>query len=703
MNKEDWIFKSSAFSLAFSSSNGAILSGLMHGRLVVQESFEAFRLGFRLPNNQLHYVSSDDFKSIDFQGNRLCFHDHAKFPMLRVEIKLDAVEENTIEISWSGSGFPDGWRLETSDIPVVTIPAEGSLLHPRSEGGIIWHPEKRKYTPPDIQDAEYYIDNYPGRCQMQFMAHWDADGYGVYFAAHDVGGAPKRISYSGVSGTQVRLGLETFCGGAEKSYECPFAYVLAGFCGDWITPCEIYRSWVEKELAPMLQPHFPEWAESSPITLIYPVCGDGTIKAEPNQYFPYVNGLPYVEKMAERLQSRIMALLMRWDGHGPWLPPEVWPPLGGEEPMLAFARELHRQGHLLGLYGSGTAFTLKSYTNDYEATEQFEKENLATAMCANPDGTLCVNEMAGIRTGYYLCTETDYCRKVIRDQIRTMARAGIDYLQFFDQNLGCCNYLCYSNRHGHPQIPGKWSTDSMRSLLAELNAAIRSEGSKMLLGTEGAAAECFMGELPFNDLRSSMYFAEEPIPAYSYVFHHFTTNFMGNQVHFTQCVDHEKSPHDLLFRIAWSFITGAMLSVPMRENGLVDWGNDGDWSIKPPDQETALTLLRNLNACRRKCPQALLYGRMARPKIGIKTGKYDIWLRSRCIAFDSVLTSAWICPNGEFAQIFVNYLPWPQEVKLSCGESSYCVSDDTRPALAREGTLKMEALTACVLFERNTK
>ena len=661
----EWIFTSGNFSLRFSPDTGAIAGGIYLGKQVLLESPEAFKLGFRLPDATLRYISGNDFNDIAFQNDTLQFRSHPQFPALEVTIRLASLPDNAIALHWSGRGFPAGWRLETSDLPVVHLSAEGQLLHPRSEGGIIFHPERHKYVPPDIRHPEYYIDNYPGRCQMQFMAHWNDDGFGVYFAAHDAGCAPKQISYSGASDSILRLGLETFCGGAEDSYECPFPYVLAGFQGDWIEPCEIYRNWVEKALDLKKHTHFPSWAETSPITLIYPVCGDGTIKAEPNQYFPYMNGLPYVEKMAEALQSRIMALLMRWDKNGPWLPPEIWPPLGGEKAMLDFKEALHSQGHLLGLYGSGTAYTLKSYTNSYDATEEFREKHLEKAMCANPDGSLCVNEMGGIRTGHYMCTETDYCRTVIRNQIQAMAKAGIDFLQYFDQNLGCCNYLCYSTEHGHPSIPGQWSTGSMLSLLKELNEAIRTTGSDMLLGTEGAAAECFVRELPFNDLRSSMYFAEYPVPAYNYVFHQYTTNFMGNQVHFTQCIDHEKSPHDLLFRMAFCFMKGDMLSIPMRENGLVDWGNDGDWLIQPPEQESILLLCRNLNATRRLHPDIFLYGRMVRPRFTVQCGTYDIYHKARCMTFDSILTSAWTTPSGNYAQVLVNYLPWQQNITVN--------------------------------------
>lgn len=634
---------------------------------IAEGTGELFRFRLRSKQGEKIWISSRDFRRKRFSESTFIFSHQKRFPPLKVKIALKAGQD-AFFFRPMISGIPDGWGLEWLDVPELTVNARNELFHPRSEGAIIRHPEQRKYRPPDIENPDFYLDNYPGRCQMQFMAAW-RQGKGLYYAAHDAQGTPKRILYSGTEhNRKIRLRLETACG-AVTQYTSPFEYVVGGFSGNWMDACKIYRQWAIPTFGSK-QKKIPAWMKDSPVTLIYSVRGDGSIKDSPNSCFPYIKGLKHIKKYATCLDSRIMAILMRWDGHGPWLPPELWPPLGGAEMLTNFCRRVHQAGHLLGLYGSGTAWTLKSHSNHYDASEDFSSKNLGKYMCANADGSLCPEEMGGIRKGYHMCITESYPKKIISEQIQSIAEAGIDFLQYFDQNIGCNNYLCYAKNHRHPIYPGAWSTLSMRKLLHRQNQDLGKKGREMILGTEGAAAEPYLGELPFNDLRSSLYFGDIPVPAYQFVYHGHTFDFMGNQVHMARVLDLKKGKDNFLFRIGWSFVSGVMLSIPMRaDTGDIHWSIDCSWEILPPEQKNVIRLIRNLNKIRKENPDIFLYGRMEKDFILMACEFYELRLRKTKMKVKKILSSAWTTPEGRKFQILANAFPKSEKAVLEIPET----------------------------------
>jgi hypothetical protein len=134
----------------------------------------------------------------------------------------------------------------------------------------------------------------------------------------------------------------------------------------------------------------PAWTQDFPVVVSYPVTGDGhhAEPTEPNEYSPFSAAMPALEKLGDALDSRLLVLPLHWEGTSPWLPPYVWPPLGGEEGLRDFIEKLHAQKHLFGLYCSGVAWTNDSTTGrgGYDRHEEFERDNLIRFMCKGPRG-----------------------------------------------------------------------------------------------------------------------------------------------------------------------------------------------------------------------------------------------------------------------------------------------------------------------------
>lgn len=584
-----------------------------------------------------------------------------------------------------------GQWLEHVDFPVVVVPnnlpangGDAYLFWPGGEGTIVEDVNLRekfwfKWQPIE-HPAMGWIGLYPGPVQMQFMAYYTPRA-GLYFSAHDPYGNPKGIEFHSHPLGGIHLDFRLFTGPlCDREFYLPYDMVLGTFEGDWHDAGEIYRQWWKSSQMykpPTLKenPQIPKWFFESPVVVMYPIRGtrDLGVEMNPNpEYYPYTNALPIIERLSKQLESPLLILLMHWEGSAPWAPPYVWPPYGDYENFCRFRDELHKSGHLLGLYASGVAYTIKSNTDpSYDMSKEFEEKQIVRYVTYAPDGKPAENGVCAgphaQRIGYDLCPANEWVKEVVVDEIEKIIVNHIDYLQFFDQNLGGTCYRCYAKHHGHPPGPGKWQTEVMKDLYRRIWERIHNKRVEVLIGCEANPTEVFIPYLPFNDSRNYLAFTVgKPVPAYGYIYHEYINNFMGNQNGTWFFIDEEKCPYNLLVRIAVSFVQGDMLSLNLRKDGKVGW----EWSSAPwdkgPNEDEVLTLVRNLNNWRRGLgKEYLFFGRMEKPmrysgdrKIPLITPRGDT------INVRSVFACQWKV-NDTSALFLVNYLPEEQKVSIS--------------------------------------
>ena len=665
--------------LLFSKNGGAVEGLLFSGNNLLSSATHSFTLGLRLSDGNLKILSAGEFCGFSVQtGNashELFFCGHPGYPGLEVKLAVRA-EGNFFLFRPEVHGIPSGTYLEWIDAPHVRVPRGGRLFWPKAEGILIDDPDLREKTG-DRYHILGFLDKssggyYPGVCQMQFLSY-EKDGIVIYFGAHDRSHGTKGIEFAPDGPDGLRLSLQIFCGGGSGGeYVQAFDTVLCALKGDWMDACSVYRDWIRDD--PMLPPrgNLPPMVRESPVVMIYPVRGRGDDKGGMeggNEYFPYENGLPAVEKYANAFDSKILALLMHWEGTAPWAPPYVWPPFGGEKMLEDYAERLHESGHYLGVYCSGTAWTQKSCIVPYSREAECEQQGLRRQMIRGPHGEInaliCNGENAQ-RLGFDMCLTEEWPRRTVREEIRKLTGVGIDYAQFFDQNLGGAFHPCYSQDHAHPPVPGAWQTDAMKSLLEEITADIRESGGAPILGCEAAAADAYLRELPFSDLRSNMAWGYGvPAPGYEFVFHEYLNNFMGNQCGISYWIDCEASPENLLYRTAYAFNAGNLLSILLRDKGQIHWGWVAPWDMPLPDQPDVIALIRNLNAARKKYGAYLQYGRMEKPLLNVVCGTYKLHLANRVENLKSCLHSAWIAEDGSRCEFLTNFLPEEQHVHIS--------------------------------------
>ncbi len=579
--------------------------------------------------------------------NRLNWH-------IRVENKTEELLE-WVELMSVGVG----------DKLVDEEAGKGEILFPWNEGCVVRDMHKRNTNPFPYMEPEYpSLGRYaifPNMISSQFLAYM-ANGKGIYLGMHDAERTTKHIDFRTV-GDSIKLQLRVFCNVTYgENYDMPFDSVMELFDGDWHCAAEIYRNWFYDNLPEGLKKisestDLPEWYGQSPLVVTYPVRGRfDTDVMTPNCYYPYENAMPYLRKLAEKTDSKIMTLLMHWEGTAPWAPPYVWPPYGGEEQFRKFIDTVHDENMLIGLYCSGMGWTQQSnLIADYNREQEFKDKDLAQIMCADTDGTLKSEICKEQREGYDLCPACDKTKEILTDALKPAMESGIDYLQVFDQNHGGSSYFCYSENHGHVPAPGKWQAEETLKLMEQLN------NGKVLLGCESAAAEPFLGQLKFSDNRYELtHYIGLAVPLYSYLYHEFVNNFMGNQI--CMFLSHEEFNYP--YRLAYSFIAGDMLTVVLGQEGRIAyaWGNT---CFKyHTDKDVACRLLKNLNGWRQKGGKDHLHmGKMVRP-MTLRCGQNRfVGEDGRSILVDEVLTSAYEF-DGQRMQFAVNYNREPVTVSV---------------------------------------
>lgn len=538
----------------------------------------------------------------------------------------------------------------------------GEIIYPFNEGCLVTDMSKRmrmpfKYTEPEYPSLGKY-SVFPNMICSQFLGYI-AEGKGIYLGMHDEERTVKHIDFD-YDGDNIKFVMRTFCDvDFGRDYKMPYDFVLSFFEGDYFDCFDIYREWFYRHLPAGLKKieeceTLPGWYDESPVVVTYPIRGKfDTDKMTPNpSLYPYTNAMPYLNEIAENTGSKVMALLMHWEGTAPWAPPYVWPPYGGEKLFSDFIEQAHANGILVGVYCSGFGWTQKSnLIEGYSKEAEFIGENLAAVMCSDTDGSIRSTVCTPQRVGYDLCPANGKSKEILVNECKKILGSGVDYIQVLDQNHGGNSYFCYSRKHGHIPAPGKWQISAVNDILESI------ESGKVLLGCESAASEPFIANLKFSDNRWNLNeYNGESIPLYSYIYHEFVNNFMGNQI----CMMLSDEEYNYTYRAAYSFLAGDMLTIVLRYDGIPvsSWGRNK----MPIDKDMVYPFLKNLTEWRKYGGKDFLHkGKMIKP-LKIECGKNRFTIEDGSeIYVDEVLTAAYEY-RGRRGQFVVNYNNRPVRV-----------------------------------------
>ena len=678
------------FKLSLDLFEGCINSLKINARELLFAKCPIFTVGIRTAGGEQIRLCPQDAAKVEEKDGGAEYRGFGKGELSELSVRISLTEKDD-EAEWRISVFVPSKELlcEWVEFPSVTLlplsdgdgeKERAEVLFPYNEGALVsdlkWRGETSLAHKEAVYPSHGSYSVFPNMVCSQMLAYLLSDG-GLYIGAHDPLRAVKEIDvFERDGGTAMHMRL--FCGtDLGESYIQNFPIVWASVEKSWESAAERYREWFESALprnAKKIKDNreLPEWYSDSPLVVSYPVRGTwDKDEMYPNAFYPYTNALPIINEVKEKTGSRILALLMHWEGTAPWAPPYVWPPYGGTENFCEFMQKLHQSGDMLGVYCSGFGYTKQSnLIADYNMEKEYSEQELSRGMCADFDGTVAISRICpSQRSGYDICPASPVGRKILDLAYSPIFESGLDYVQILDQNHGGGQYFCHSAEHGHPQAAGAWMTESMQNMLSDWNAAAKN----MLFGCESAAAEPFVGNLLFSDNRFELnYRIGKAVPLYAYIYHEYLRNFMGNQVSCPFDPDADTLP----YRIAYSFAAGDCMTLVFSPDGelMPNWGRPRHTC--PPDKEKVLRFVKNLTEFyKAEAAPYLFCGRMtAAPKVECESVSFAHRESERKSVLPAVISTAWEREDGKKALILVN----PQDTEAFCTVNGRSI---TLPAL----------------------
>jgi Domain of unknown function (DUF6259) len=562
--------------------------------------------------------------------------------------------------------------------------AEGTeaVLHPYSDGRLFVAPKPQDLEPDSPHAWQFRPENgdtthYPGSVFAQFLAFYN-NRAGVYVACDDTSGTIKLIKPVH-SNSGIRLGVAhvgDWPSHGERKLE--YDVVVQTFTGDWYEAAEIYRAWSLRQHWAQKPLHkrtdVPDWLLDSPPHIIVRMQGQlDAGPGEPNREFlPYRKIVPLLENISEKIQAPVVAVIMSWERPGPWIYPDCFPPVGGDDSLREFTGIMRDRGWHVGSFCNGTRWVVHHFWTDYDGRKYFTEHQGARAACKTHLQELWREWWDQTwRPSYACCLGVPKTKEVAGGFIRHLVADGLDWVQFLDQNVGCSTFPCYADDHGHSPYPGKWMTAAMQSLTEEfrrINAETAGQSGgkrKLAFSVEQPPNEYFMSDFQICDARvippGHTGWQTNFIPLYHFLYHEFVLIQGG--------FGSAPEPYHMPIRSAYNLVVGEIPGGVVTGDGLLlnyDTFNWAPWQPPIGSNDDSLEALRAAAALRRsKAKEFLVYGRMQRPA-DVRNIKVIHWQYGGQVhRIPSVFHSAWRDPNNRFGIVLANWTKETQSVRVS--------------------------------------
>jgi hypothetical protein len=567
-----------------------------------------------------------------------------------------------------------GLRVVDVQFPMVVVPAAGAIALPAGHGGQLIAGDGLAALPADEPRLWQLIpgngnsQHYPGRVFAQFMA-WSGPTAGVYLACNDTRGHAKLLQPVRRS-PGVRLGLAHVGDWPERNGRVlEYDVLLGSFTGDWQDAADLYRDWAlcQHWATPLTRrTDVPAWLLDSPPHITIRLQGyvdDGPAPLI-GQFLPYEKCIPLLEGVAARVGAPLVAVLMSWERGGPWVYPDCFPPVGGDESLTRFCRLARERGWHVGSFCNGTRWVLKHLLNGYDGTAYFHDRGGERCACRQHDGELWQETWdRNWRPSYATCMAQDLTKADAIAFVRRLIGWGMESVQFFDQNCNAATFPCFAADHGHPPVPGRWMADAMASMIAAFRQAAAEAGEQAVIqSTECPCNEFCLPLFQQSDVRVSPPGCGQTdfIPLYHYLYHECTI------LHGMMNIGPE--PYALPSRNAWNGVWGQIPGAVLTGDGTLlnrETWNWAEWEPKVGSNDDALEMIRTVTALRRGAGRPfLVYGRMQRPA-QVETETVCWEHHGRHHELPAVAHAAWQAPDGRYGVVLANWTAQERTVTVA--------------------------------------
>lgn len=565
-------------------------------------------------------------------------------------------------------------RLIDVQFPVLVVPDDGFVVQPAGDRDHVTSGEALQKLPADGPEMwEFRVENkggsthYPGRHFAQFLS-WYNDDAGLYVACEDSDGNLKRF-HAVRRAPGIRLGV-AHIGDWPTTGERTLEYdvVLRSFQGDWYDAADIYRSWslAQKWGTPLTKrTDVPESLLESPPHITIRVQGyvdEGT--AHPiEEFLPYEKSIPLLDEVARRVDSPLVPIVMSWEREGPWIYPDCFPPIGGDEALARFIALAGKRGWRVGLLGNGTRWVTEHFAMEYDGRKNFEDKDGAESCCRLPNGELWPEDWDDDwRPSYLGCAAQEMTKEIAADAMKRIVGWGMASIQFFDQNFGSATFPCFAADHAHPPLPGKWMATAMADIIDSFSKIMKEAGAAdAYQSVECGCNEYCLPLFPQCDERHSPPSSGRYgyVPLYQYLFHEcIVINGMMST---------GSEPYKNEIATAWNCVWGEIPGAVMTGDGTLlnrETFNWEEWEPKVGNDDYGLEMIRTVCALRRGPGiDFLLYGRMLRPaEADVKVMTWQANDRTHDVP--AVPHAAWQAPDGRFGIVLANWTTEAQTVDL---------------------------------------